>query len=298
MTKLFKTLSVMLVIATAGLAGCDLYFGNQGSSGTDQWSSCGSDGFYSCTNNTCSWVSPTCPGAGSNECTTNTDCAAGCYCAVGSGSATSTCTESGFCGSDADCGSGYICDTARSTCEPTPTPVCGTNADCASGTICNTATGTCDATCTCLDNTDATSQGYGWCDTTRGTCMTGQDPAGTCTAPVTCTNAAPACPEHQVPLVLDGCYSGLCRDITACEAAPTCKALEHEDDCLARTGDCSAVYTGNNCKKSDGTACHAGDTGCTCATFTFNSCTTKGVGFRETTSSTGELVDLTSHLAN
>ena len=60
--------------------------------------------------------------------------------------------------------------------------------------------------------------------------------------------------------------------IAACEAAPTCTAIGHEDDCLGRPTDCSAVYTGNNCKKTDGSACHAGDTGCTCESFTFASC--------------------------
>ena len=36
-----------------------------------------------------------------------------------------------------------------------------------------------------------------------------------------------------------------------------------------------AVYTGINCKKPDGTACHAGDTNSTCASFVFNSCAAK-----------------------
>jgi hypothetical protein len=290
MSKLLKTLSVMIVIATAGtLAGCELYFGDHGGS-TDQWNYCGSDGYYSCSGDNCSWVSPTCPGSGSAECTANTDCAAGCYCASG------TCTEAGFCGSNGDCGSGYVCDTSRSSCEPgMVTPPCATNADCAAGTVCNTGTGTCDATCTCQDDTDATNAGYGWCDETRGTCMLGVDPAGTCDAPVTCNTKAPACMDNQVPLVLDNCYTGQCRLIVACEGPTTCSALQHEDDCLARASDCSAVYTGNNCQKSDGSACHAGDTGCTCATFSFNSCSTKSVGMQVTRSSTGSFVDIGAH---
>ncbi len=277
MTQLFKSLSVMFAVATAGTlaAGCDLYFGDK-SGQSDSWNYCGSDGYYQCNGDSCELVSSTCPGPGSattgSECTSNTDCAAGCFCGSG------TCTESGFCSQDSDCGTGYTCDVARSTCEPitTPPPVsCGSNADCSTGTVCNTTTGACDATCTCADDTDATDAGYGYCDETRGTCMTGVDPAGTCTAAVTCTTAAPACADNQVPLVLAGCYTGECRAIASCEGPTTCSALQHEDDCVARTGDCAPSYTGLDCTKKDGTACHAGDTGCTCATFKFASCGTK-----------------------
>ncbi len=270
MTKLFKTLSVMFVIATAGtVAGCDLYFGDKGSQ-TDQWNYCGSDGYYSCTGDGCSWVAPTCPTSGSDECSTNTDCAAGCYCGSG------TCTESGFCGSDADCGSGYTCDTTRSTCEPTmPTPTCGSDADCAQGSVCDPATGACDQTCTCQDDTDAIDAGFGWCDTTRDTCMTGTNPAGSCTGTVTCTTTAPTCPDNQVPLILNGCYTGLCSAIASCDSAPACTSLQHEDDCLGRNADCSAVYVGHDCTTKNGTACVAGDTGCTCANFTYASCESK-----------------------
>jgi hypothetical protein len=271
MTKLFKTLSVMIIIATAGLAGCDLYFGDHDGS-TDQWNYCGSDGYYTCSGDDCTWVAPTCPtdsGSGA-ECTTNNDCAAGCYCGSG------TCTEAGFCGSDADCGSGYTCDVTRSTCEPgTPVPTCGSDADCAQGSVCDTSTSTCDATCTCQDDTDATDAGYGWCDTTRDTCETGSDPAGLCAGTLTCATAAPACPDNQVPLILNGCWSGQCRAIAQCEAAPSCAQLEHEDDCTSRSTDCTPVYTGEDCTKADGTACHSGDTGCTCETFEFAECIAK-----------------------
>jgi hypothetical protein len=107
--------------------------------------------------------------------------------------------------------------------------------------------------------------------------MTGTDPAGLCATTVTCATNPPACPDNQVPLVgADGCWSGQCRAITQCEAAPSCHQLEHEDDCTSRRTDCTPVYTGQDCKKADGTACVSGDTGCTCATFTFNQCVSKG----------------------
>ena len=119
--------------------------------------------------------------------------------------------------------------------------------------MCDTTNGGgCVTTCKCTSDADAIKQGAGWCDETRGTCMPGTDPAGACTGAVICTTAPPACPENQVPLVKDSCFTGACRAIAACEAAPVCKALQHQDDCASRSADCSAVFTGHNCH---GTTC-------------------------------------------
>ncbi len=279
MTKLLKSLGFTLAVASAiALAGCELYFGNSDDS-SDQWNYCGSDGFYQCQGNNCNWVGATCPpdsvGSGSSgsgyECSQSTDCAAGCYCANG------TCEEGGFCGSDSDCGSGYHCDTSRNSCEPNPTqPTCGANTDCPDGQVCDTSNGTCTATCSCTTNAAAVQQGYGYCDLTRMTCMTGENPAGSCGGTSTCTMKAPVCPDNQVPLILDGCFTGACQAIATCDVAPACSDIQHEDDCLARKTDCGAVYTGLNCTNANGTACTSGSTGCTCKTFVFNSCATKG----------------------
>ena len=182
-------------------------------------------------------------GSGSGS---DSQCAAGCYCANG------TCTEGGFCTTDADCGTGFHCDTARSSCVPNPP-------------------------CSCNSDADAIKQGFNWCDEATHTCNTGTDPSGACKGTVTCTNAAPNCAEHQVPLIKDGCYTGQCRDITACEGNAACGSLQHEDDCLFRATDCSASYNGINCHKPDGTACHAGDTNCTCQSYVFAKCVTKGM---------------------
>jgi len=185
--------------------------------------------------------SPPTGSAGSGyECAANTDCAAGCYCSNG------VCAEGGFCQTDTDCGPGYTCDVQRSSCEP--------------------------ITCTCTSDAEAVSQGYGWCDETNGTCQTGTDPAGTCAGEVTCATAPPSCPENNVALVKDGCYTGECRAISACEAAPACSHLQHEDDCTARTAECEPAYLGHNCHHTDGSPCTDGDTTCTCDTFTYESC--------------------------
>lgn len=253
---------------TSMLAGCELYF--DGHDNDDHWNYCGSDGYYDCYGDSCSYVASSCPvNTGTQppgyDCSTSTDCAAGCYCTNG------TCEEAGFCGTDADCGKGYHCNTDRASCEPNPpTPVCTSDANCGAGQICDN--GSCSDTCTCASDAEATQGGYGWCDEGRGTCMPGSDPAGQCAGDITCPTAAPNCAEGQVPLILNGCYTGECRAITACGETPACDALDHEQDCLNRNTDCSAVYTGTGCHKPDGSACHAGDQNCTCTNFSFHSC--------------------------
>ncbi len=251
MKKLVTSLGFLVVVATA-LAGCDLYFDKQTPSGTGGGGGGG--------------------GGGGNgyTCSTNNDCAAGCYCSNG------TCTEGGFCTTDSDCGSGYHCDTMRSSCEPNP-PGCTSDTDCPTGSVCDASTGSCTATCTCSTDAQAVAQGFGFCDETRGTCENGTDPNGSCAGTVTCTTAKPTCPSGEVPLISAGCYTGSCEAIASCDAAPACEDINDESDCLGRT-DCAASYTGINCHKPDGSACHSGDTNCTCQSFSFNSCSTKGSG--------------------
>ena len=184
------------------------------------------------------------------ECTTNSDCSSGCYCAPNN-----TCTEGGFCTDNSDCGSGYFCDTGRSSCEPNPQPQPGCTAD----TDCDQAIGE-------------------FCDVPTGTCT-----QGSCAGDITCTTAEPVCPTGDVPLIYNGCYTGSCFAYGSCSDAPTCKNINDETDCLSRANDCSATYTGLNCTKADGTACHSGDSGCTCESFVFATCADK-------TASTGRLV--------
>jgi len=274
MTKSIQTFCLVLAMATlAALTGCDLYFGGNNSGG-DNWSYCGSDGQYQCQGQNCTWVGPTCTsgsGSGSGSgytCTSSTQCAAGCYCG-----SNGVCTEGGFCTTDADCGSGYHCNTGRSSCEPNPTG-CATNTDCANGTVCDPTSGQCNETCTCTTDAQAVTAGYGYCDETRNTCMAGTDPAGSCAGTITCNTAQPTCPTGQVPTIVSGCWTGSCEAYAACGASPACTSINDEPDCLGRT-DCGAVYIGLNCTKPDGSACHSGDTNCTCASFQFNSCVSK-----------------------
>ena len=256
MNKLLSSVGLAMALATASLlAGCQLYFGPSNSSGSPgpNGSGTGSGG----------------PGNPPGlQCNGDAQCAAGCFCADG------TCTEGGFCKTDKDCGAGFHCDVNRASCVPDPS--CTTNDQCKVGSTCDPATGGCAVTCQCTSDADAIKQGFGWCDEARSTCMTGTDPAGACTGAISCTTAPPSCPDGQVPLRKDGCFTGQCRAITVCEAPPACNALQHEDDCLGRTGSCSAVYTGHGCHKPDGTACRAGDTNCTCTSFTFTSCEVQG----------------------
>jgi hypothetical protein len=251
MNKLLSSVGLAIVFATMSLlAGCQLYFGDHSNSsggGTGSGGPGNPPGF---------------------KCDGDAQCAAGCFCAEG------VCAEGGFCGMNKDCGTGFHCDTTRSSCVPDPT--CTANEQCTPGSMCDAATGGCTTTCKCLSDADAVRQGAGWCDETRGTCMPGKDPAGACTGTITCTTAGPKCPDGQVPLRKDGCYTGQCRAITACEAPPVCNALQHEGDCLGRSADCSSVYNGHGCTKPDGSACRVGDTNCTCTSFTFAACENKG----------------------
>ncbi|MDB4955486.1 MAG: hypothetical protein JWO36_3055 [Myxococcales bacterium] len=248
MNKLLQILGLAVALAT--VSGCELYFGGHNDHGSGTWNYCGADGYYQCQGDSCSWVSSTCPsgsGSGSNACGTSSDCAAGCYCQVPQGGSNGggVCEEGGFCTTDADCGTGFHCNTGRSSCEPTTTPPgCTMDSQCGTGTFCDVPTGQCSI--------------------------------GSCAGTITCNTAAPTCPTGQVPLIHDGCYTGGCFDTAMCGESPPCKAINDESNCLAHGTTCSAVYVGIGCKKPDGTACHSGDTNCTCQSFQWNSCADKG----------------------
>jgi hypothetical protein len=267
MKNLVQSLGLLVAIATLG--GCELYFGDHNQGGN--WNYCGADGYYQCSGDNCTWVSPTCPaggsGSGSAACTSSADCAAGCYCQNG------TCNEGGFCAQDSDCGAGYHCNTQRSSCEPNAQPTgCAADNDCPQGQYCDSTTLKCTETCFCATDADAVQHGYAYCDESRGTCLPGVDPYGTCTGTVTCSTAAPACNVGEVATIDSGCYTGSCEAITACGSAPTCAQLTHETDCLANS-TCQALYTGLGCHKPDNTACMSGDANCICTSFKFASCT-------------------------
>jgi hypothetical protein len=264
MTKLLQSLG-LAILAAISLTGCSLYFGEQ----EESWSYCAADGYYVCEDDDCEYAGAQCPaggGGGGFACEGNDECAPGCYCQDG------VCEEGGFCDGNEDCAAGFVCNTDRASCEPEQ---CNSNDQCDSGQICEN--GGCVDTCVCTNDREAQENDppFGYCDENRSTCMPGTDPAGSCAGAVTCNQNAPQCAAGEVPLVLDGCYTGACKAISQCDAAPSCAALQHESDCLADNGRCTAVYTGINCTKPDGTACNAGDTNCTCESFRFNSCTTR-----------------------
>lgn len=252
MNKLLNSLSLLVAAgALSTLAGCELYFGDHGNH-NDNWSYCGSDGFYQCQGDSCEWVASTCPtgtdpgmggsggsGGSGYECSSNTDCAAGCYCTTGG-----VCEEGGFCATDSDCGAGYHCDTPRSSCEPNPSGYCNADTDCdaSAGQVCDPGTHTCTS--------------------------------GSCAGEVTCTTQPPVCPAGSVPLIYNGCYTGNCNPTNDCSESPVCTHINDEDNCLART-DCAPTYTGLNCTNTSGTTCHSGDSGCTCTDFVFATCTVR-----------------------
>lgn len=274
---MMKAFSLLVAVSTTALlGGCELYFDDKND---DSWTYCGSDGYYQCQGDDCDWASPTCPDQGSTgsgtgqpggfDCQVDADCAAGCYCAENG-----TCEEAGFCTQDSDCGAGYTCDESRSSCEPAdPGPAtCNYDNECATGEYCSPATNTCTTTCVCTNDQAAIDGGYGWCDETRSTCLPGEDPAGSCGGAVTCSTAQPTCPAGEVPTSVAGCWTGQCKAYGSCDVAPGCTRINDQTNCLSRAADCSAVYSGLNCTKPDGSACQDGDTNCTCANFVFSAC--------------------------
>lgn len=265
------SLTLLVAAATTALAGCQLYFGDGGSG--DRWTYCGSDGYYTCEDDECEWAGPTCPSgtatgsAGGYECNDHTDCAAGCYCTDAG-----LCEEAGFCAQDDDCGPGYTCDESRSSCVPDDQPTtCATDHDCEQGQYCDSETLECTATCVCATDAEAVAQGFDYCDESRLTCLPGIDPAGDCAGELTCNIGRPTCPEGQVAMISEGCYTGACQPIASCATAPGCSAYGHESDCFA-DDSCAVTYTGIGCKKPDNTPCQAGDTNCTCEEYRFASC--------------------------
>jgi hypothetical protein len=267
-----NSIALLVTAMTSLLTGCSLYFGdgNNHGDGDGSWNYCGSDGYYECQDEDCTWRGPSCPSGtdpGGFECKSNEDCAAGCYCGNG------ICEEAGFCTEDSDCGAGYVCNEDRASCEPGTGPAkCDWDSECQTGEYC-APDHTCVATCTCTDDETAVAGGYGWCDETRSTCLPGQDPSGTCGGTATCNLGAPSCPSGQVPTLIDGCWTGQCRDYNACDLAPECTHINDSANCGMRA-DCRKVMNGINCHKigDPNTACNDGDTDCTCDSYVFASC--------------------------
>lgn len=91
----------------------------------------------------------------------------------------------------------------------------------------------------------------------------GADP-GQCYGEVLCDSLPPACPPDSVAGIRDGCWTGSCISVTACEPPP-CAMLQSEQECVSRI-ECDALYEGSNC------TCDAAGN-CTCETWTYTGCT-------------------------
>lgn len=97
---------------------------------------------------------------------------------------------------------------------------------------------------------------YGFCE--------GNPPGGpgSCVGDIVCDQPPPDCPDGTLPGRGSGCWTGYCIPLDRCDSLPACAELG-EADCVSRS-DCTASYRGQDCS--------CDDTGCTCATYVFESC--------------------------
>ena len=286
MKKLFSPLALAFALVST-LTGCELYFGGNSGGGDDRWTYCANDGYYVCNGDNCEWAGARCPDEPGYTCESDSECAAGCYC-----STAGVCEEAGFCSRDTDCPEGYTCDEDRASCVP---EACAADTDCAAGEYCD-PNGACTPSCLCTSDQQAQDLGYGFCDEARGTCEPTPD-TGSCVGTSTCTTAEPTCAVGEVALIKDGCYTGACSAIGACDIAPGCEALQHEADCLGANMTCTSVYYGINCTNNQGTACQPGmgDTSCVCQSFSFAECRTRLNAMMVYPTSDGSFVDVFAH---
>lgn len=158
-------------------------------------------------------------------------------------------------------------------------------------TSCGDSTVICEAGCLCFrDRSSCEASGCSWngsycpngpfgddggtADARAAVDAGTVDAAASCGGTIACSTAQPTCPSGQVPTIADECWTGACEAIATCEVPPPCADINDQVDCLARA-DCSAVFTGIDCTAPGGSACQAGDTACTCASYVFASCASK-----------------------
>ncbi len=87
---------------------------------------------------------------------------------------------------------------------------------------------------------------------------------GSCVGDINCITGEPACPMGTIAGRRDGCWTGYCIPHAQCDTLPACSGLV-ESQCIARS-DCSPIYEGQGCTCSGA--------GCSCTSWTFDSCKT------------------------
>jgi hypothetical protein len=82
---------------------------------------------------------------------------------------------------------------------------------------------------------------------------------------------AQTCSDHTDCVSQYSDASGSSEFVACASKPPACSTLTTAATCAAR-GGCTVVSEGVDCTTSGGSACQAGDTGCTCASYVFESC--------------------------
>ncbi|MBK9071314.1 MAG: hypothetical protein IPL79_09975 [Myxococcales bacterium] len=64
---------------------------------------------------------------------------------------------------------------------------------------------------------------------------------GSCYGDVSCDGPPGDCPDGTLPGIADGCWTGYCIPLAACEPPPSCDAVASEVACISRE-DCAPLY--------------------------------------------------------
>lgn len=228
----FQGLSYPLFLAVMFLSGCV-----SDDKKPQFYTYCDNTGCYQCDRAGCGRVAGQPPGS---ACKTSKDCAPGCFCQDNG-----QCAEAGFCDKPGDCGKGYVCNTARHSCEPpgngngqpgggTKPQACKAAADCALGSECQN--GACQPA-PVLANHCVFSRECGTGGVCQdAACQKGCQDAGACGTGRACTDGR-CQPAPGSACVLDTgcgagktCIDGVCHPRCAKDAE--CQAQNKNDICV------------------------------------------------------------------
>ena len=88
---------------------------------------------------------------------------------------------------------------------------------------------------------------------------------GNCYGEILCDAPSPPCPSGTTPGIENGCFTGQCIPLNACETTMNCPDIQAEATCIARF-DCTPLYKGADC------TCDSQGSNCVCNELKFEGC--------------------------